>query len=137
MIRMTIAANLRDGATTLREGDARLGDTLEAVTTLVLTSTFPIGRLTRLDVKVNQLSENRIVMESRRHLTVPRLTEVNPFPSQPARFTYTFEADPDLSQSDFKHLLLAVWAYAIAYSELQSPEVTAFIQDPANNPRPA
>ncbi len=89
MIRMSIAAASQDGAiATLREGEVQVGEALEAVTTLVLTSTFRTGRFRRLGMKLAQMSSSHIVIESGRHLTQPPLDEVSAFPAGCDRFSY-------------------------------------------------
>lgn len=135
MIRMSIAAVSQDGAVaTLREGEVQVGEALEAVTTLVLTAKFPTGRL---GMKIVEMTPSYIVIESGRHLTQPPLNEVSAFPNGCGQFSYKFSPSFEGAEPGFKLLLLATLAYAKAYPELQSPEVSAFVEDSANDPRPA
>jgi hypothetical protein len=106
MIRITIAAIARDDATaTLREGDIRVGEALEAVTSLVLASTFRTGRFSRIGMKFVQMSDSHIVIESGRHLTEPPLDEVSAFPAGCDRFSYEFIPAYEGAETAFRQIL--------------------------------
>ena len=134
MISMTVATAPRTGeAIALREGETPLGVALEAFTSLVAFPSF--GRFPQRG-KIIDLSDSTVVVEARRHLPQPALIEVNPFPRGSDRFTYTFSIDPEAfdGASAFRQLLVAVWACAIAYPELRSPQVSEFVENAVNSP---